>query len=891
MSLEEKISDWKRELRRHKYLEDGAIMELEDHLRDEIITQREKGHDDAEAFEIAVRKIGDIDALEDNERQALSTSNALVPALLRNFLKVANRIFRKNKLTSTINLLGLTSSFTAIIFIGLFIYDELSYEKHHPDYEKIYRLSYSYQEDNGKVEERAYGSGMWIDLLADRVPAIEDHFRFLTISYGFIYSPATNESFYDEGIYWSDPNFFEFLKFRLKYGDPASQLQNLNSIVLTEKTATKIFGEENPVGKNLEFKRTRNSVSLVVTGVIYDPPSNSLFQPDYIANIQAIQGIYGDENRGWVDQNPRPGYVFTYIKINDAANVASVSKELQNIWKETIPDWSTKITPLLTPLSTIHFNPPIKWEPDTPIDMSYIYALVIVGIFILVIALTNFINLITAQSSKRQKEIGLRKTLGSTATQLQVQFFIESSLTVFVSIIVAFGIAYLLTPNFNFLINKNIDFINTLTSTPFIISTLAIILGIMIVTGLLPAIQLTKRLSNRGMNMNQFFEKEKVNATGRNVLVVVQFTVAITLVISTVTVFNQLQLINNGHLGKSREAVLGIRTSRMGDSIQAQRYKAKIQQIPNVIANTLGMHLPRQTDFGRIDTRYYADITGDEQHYWNKFDADGGFLKTYDLKLIAGRDFEYNIEPRALIVNEALVKALGISPEDALGLALREDSINYVYWASDGVIVGVVEDFVYKSVKEQVEPLVICANNYVEGVLSVKLGTGDKRVAIETLESSWKEVYPDRPFEYWFLDKEFNRMYNQERRLGKLIPIFSGLAIVIAMLGLFTLSVYISELRKKEIGIRKVLGCSTKGILQLLSWQYIRTLLPAIFISVPVAYVGLTYWLNNFTYRVSVDFAVITFSVIAVVAISIATTCYKSFRVATSNPIDSLRTE
>ncbi len=347
----------------------------------------------------------------------------------------------------------------------------------------------------------------------------------------------------------------------------------------------------------------------------------------------------------------------------------------------------------------------MRWEIDTPIDMSYIYGLIIVGAFILLIALTNFVNLTTAQGSKRQKEIGLRKTLGSTKQQLKMQFFIESGLVVLVSALSALVITYLLVPDFNQLIDKNIDFLDTISSKGFLMISIPIVMAILIFSGVLPAIYFTRRIS-KSFNMNQFFLKEKVNSPGRNILVIIQFTVAITLIICTVTVFNQLQLINNGYLGKSRELVIGIRTSRMGDSIQAQRYKTMIASIPGVLGNTLGMHLPRQSDFGRINTRYFANELGDEPLYWNKFDADGGFLETYDLNLIAGRDFRRNIESNALIVNESAIKALNVQPEDAIGMYLREDSINYVFWDSHGLIIGVVEDFAYKSIKEQIEPLV-----------------------------------------------------------------------------------------------------------------------------------------------------------------------------------------
>lgn len=885
--LIEKIQKWQKGLHKHEFFEEGMIKELENHLLDEIESLQEQGYTDDQAFDLARKKLGKISSVEKEERKANIAGNSLVlPSLLRSFLKAGSRYLGKNRLTTAINMGGLVVAFTAILFIGLFLHDELSFERHHPDFDKVYRLSYEFQKEDGSIEQRAFSSGMWADLLTERNPSIDEAFRFVNISYGYIHNPESDEMFYEEGVYWSDPNFFDFLNFSLKYGRPEDQLQDLNSIILTERTATKIFGDTNPVGKLLNYRRQENVVNMVVSGVIYDPPSNSHFQPDYIAHIQSVQHIFGEHNRGWVDKNPRPGYMFSYLKINDAENLQAVKDDLKALWVQMIPGIAEQMEPLLTPISAIHFNPPMRWEIDTPVDMSYMYGLMIIAVFILIIALTNFANLTTAQGSKRQKEIGLRKTLGSTKNQLKVQFFIESGSFVLTALVLSILAAFILMESFNQLIDKNIDLWKALGSLQFSSIAVPAILLILIFSGLLPAIYFTRRMGEAS-NLNLFFLKEKVNSPARNALVILQFTVAITLVISTITIYNQLDLINGGFLGKSRDTVIGIRTSRMGDSTQAQGYKSRIASIVGVEGTTLGMHLPRQSDFGRIDTKYFS---GDQTFYWNKFDADGGFINTYDLELIAGDDFKRNIQFNELIVNEAAIRQLGVSAGDALGTYLKEDSINYVYQGSDGVIIGVVKDFVYESIREEVEPLVICANNYVEGVLSVKL-SGDKLATIENLKKTWLEVYPDRPFEYWFLDKEFDRLYSQERRLGKLVPLFSGLAIVISLLGLFALTVFISELRKKEIGIRKVLGCSTSGVVKLLGWQFVKTLIPAILIGIPVAYFGLSYWLNNFSYRVNVSPGVILISVGAIVFISVLTISVKSIASALSNPVDSLKYE
>lgn len=881
------LKQWRKELYKQPYLEEGMITELEDHLLNVVKSLQQKGHDEEEAFKLAVEKMGDITVVSENEHYSQRRIESNHAALLRSIFKVARRYFRKNSLISAINVIGLILAFTSIIFISLFVYDELSFEKDHPDYEQIHRLSYTRQMEDGSVEDRAFSSGMWVDLLKERYAGATETFRFVNISYGYIQNPANNQSFYTEKVYWSDPNFFDFLNFELKYGKKEDQL-GLNSITLSEKTAKQIFGKENPIGEELKFVRRGNEVSLVVTGVIYDPPSNSQFQPDYVANLQAIQIIYGDENRGWIDKNPNPGYIYSYIKVKDEEQLSQVSRELANIWDEMIPERATDMTPLLTPIRKIHYQKPMRWEIDTPINMNVIYGLFMIGVFILVIVLTNFTNLVTAQASKRQKEIGLRKTLGSTVRQLRIQFFIESVTLVFIAIITSIAIVYLFVPGFNVLLGKNISYHKILLSKDYIIYAVPIIAAIVFYAGMLPALYFTKRV-RKTINVNDFFIKEKVNSPARNLLVVVQFTVAIVLIIGSITVFQQLELINNGSLGRGRNTVLGIRTSRMGDAQQSQLLKTQLASITGVESNTLGMHLPRQSDFGRIDTKY-IDTSGRE-HFWNKFDADGGFLSTYDIELIAGRDFNRNIEPRALIVNKSAVSALGLTPDGAIGTLLREDSINYIFGASDGVIVGVVKDFAYKSIREVIEPLVICANNEVEGVLSVKLGEGDKSRHIAQIHEVWDDIYPGRPFEYWFLDNEFERMYSQERRLGRLIPLFSILAVVIALLGLFALSLFVAELRKKEIGIRKILGCSSGGILKILSWQYLRTLIPSVIIAVPLAYIMLENWLDSFIYRVDISFATIFISIAGIIAFSLMTVSIKSVRAAKRNPAENLKYE
>ena len=445
MDLENRIKRWKRKLYQQQHFEEGTIEELESHIRDAIDTMKKQGQSEEEAFNNAIDKLGPI-ALIDQQENLVNTHNASnwTLALLNNFIKISRRHFVKYKSYHFINISGLSIAFTGLIFIGIYLFDELTYEQMHPDHEKIYRLSYTLTGEDGKSEKQAYSSGSWAALLADEIPAIEDYFRFIKISYGYVSDPVKNEHVYTEEIYWSDSNALDFLNLPMKWGRKEDQLKDLSSLVLTETTAARYFGEENPIGKRLDFVRRERTIPLTVTGVIYDPPSNTHFQPQYLASIHALEYIYGEQNKGWITQRIRPGWCFSYIKLKDADAISMISNRLKEIWDTRIPVRSENMTPLITALTDIHFNPPIKWEIDSPIDVSYLYGLVIIGAFILIIVMTNYLNLTVAQASKRHKEIGIRQTLGSTKSQLRFQFILESFITIIGSMMVAVALVYVL---------------------------------------------------------------------------------------------------------------------------------------------------------------------------------------------------------------------------------------------------------------------------------------------------------------------------------------------------------------------------------------------------------------------------------------------------------------
>lgn len=890
MDLEIKISNWKKQLYKHRHLEEGMIAELETHLRDSIDRNMELGMSAKEAFDRACDDLGDLSELEQQEELVLrKTAPRWMPDLIRNFITANRRYFFKHKLYNLINLSGLIVGFTAMLFIGLFVYDELTYESMHPDYQDIYRLSYVRTMEDGSLEKRAYSSGAWSVRMRDEFPGVTEQFRFVNLSYGYLHDPVNNRSFYEEGIYWSDPNFFEFLKMPIKSGSEEGPLLDKRSLMLTERTSQKIFGNENPIGKRLDYVRRGRRFPLTVTGIIYDPPKNTHFQPDYVALIDQADELYGMQYKGWATEWVRPMNIYSYLKIEDPVLIPEIEHRLKTWWEEELGEAGERMTPLITPLTDIHFNPPIKWELDNPIDMSYLYGLLIIGGFVLLIITTNFVNLSAVQISKRQKEIGLRKTLGSSSGQLRLQFLIESLSTVLLAYLVAVLLVYVFLSEFNILIGKNIQFGIAMTDINMILIHGGILLLVSLMSGLNPVQYITQNSFRKGLSSAI---KAKSGLAGiRNGLVMVQFAVALIMIVGTITVYNQLNLINQGKLGENREAVIGIRTSRMGTQTQVQTFRQEIATMSGVESSTLGMHLPRQSDFGRINTKFYIPEINNEPKYWNKFDADGGFAETYDLEFIAGRDFRSNVDSSELIINEAALRSLNLTATEVLGIKLIEDSINYVYGPSTGRVIGVVKDFAYESIKESVEPVVICANNWVEGVLSVKLSEGNKPQVIEQMDAKWRKIYSDQPFEWWFLDKEFDRLYGQERRLGKLIPLFSGLAVFVALLGLFALTAFITESKVKEIGIRKVLGSSTIGIIQLLVTDFIKLILVAVAFGLPIAWYGMTIWLENFAMRVDVSVLVLLLSAVAIVALASVTVITQGMKASRSNPVDCLKYE
>jgi putative ABC transport system permease protein len=501
----------------------------------------------------------------------------------------------------------------------------------------------------------------------------------------------------------------------------------------------------------------------------------------------------------------------------------------------------------------------------------------------------NFINLSTAQAMQKGKEVAVRTILGSSRFNIAFQFIMETLILVLAATLLSLVIIHLVFPNYQLLTEKNY----TLADLMGNFGVMGCLISIIIITGLLASIYPSLYLSriNPLVALKMSARKGRDSHLIRKCLVTLQFSIALLMIISTIVIYKQLHLINEGSLAINRNHIISIRTRMMGSREQAENYRQEILRDSKIIHASLGMHLPRQADFGRIDTKFMVKELGKNDLFWNKFQCDGFFPRTFDLDFVAGHDFINDVDSSSIIINEAAARSLGITPAEAIGLFLEEDSINTTYTHITGNVIGVVKDFPYTTIKNSVAPLLMISNVGTEGVLSVKLTEDNITDKIRYLENKWKQIFPTRPFEYWFLDDQFDRLYFQERRLGKLVPVFTGLTVIIALMGLFALTIFMAEQRNKEIGIRKVLGSTTVQIIKLLSWDFMQLVLFSMLIGTPVAILMMRNWLDNFAYKARISVWDILFTVTFISLVSLITISFKAVKSARSNPSKSLRSE
>jgi len=794
--------------------------------------------------------------------------------MFKNYLKVALRTVQRNKIFSFINILGLALGMACSILIFLYVSHELSYDRHHKDAHRIFRVALKISRETREMET-ARVSAPLVPVIRENFPGVEHVVRFQPLGWMRNLVRRNDKKFYEDRVMIAENEIFNVFSIPFIKGDPKTALTRPVTVVITEQMEEKYFGAEDAMGKTLSMYGN----NFEVTGVVVDPPDNTHIKYGFIVSILGWEKVWNFDNWGWT------GF-YAYVKLKPNVNTADFENKIRHIADITIPEkleaWGEKFTFFLQPISRIHLHSNLKMEIEPPGNTIYIYIFSVIGFLIILVSSINFTNLSTAQSASRAKEVGVRKVVGASRGQLARQFLVETFLTTGLSFLVSLGLVTLVFPIFNELSGKHFN-----TQVLFSPNVLLILLGMAVFVGLIsgayPAFFLSHFKSMHTIKGSLYTDIR--GALFRKILVAGQFSITIILIIATLMVFRQVSFMQNEYLGfeKEQKLIIPIVYKNNHESI-----KAEFLKFLSITGATALWSVPgRQTNI--IEARLVGEIDEKSQsmnfHY-----VDHDFIPEYKIGMAAGRAFQKEMSTdvlNAFVINETAAQAFGLeSPEEALGKKMYEGGSGNV-----APIIGVVKDFHFKGLQTIVEPLVLQVNPGFFGQLSLTIKTENLSATLSFIEKKWQELQLGEIFSYFFLDEDFNRQYGSEKNIEKLLGIFTLLAIFVACLGLFGLSLFSAKLKTKEIGIRKVLGASVLNILILLSKEFTKWILLANIIAWPVAYFGMRIWLQNFAYRASFGLEIFIFSGVLALFVAILSLSYQSIRAAVANPVDSLRYE
>ena len=821
--------------------------------------------------------------------------------MFRNYLLIASRNLRKQKLFTLLNMFGLALGLTSAIFIFLYVSDELRYDDMHPFYKNTWRIGTTWTNADGQTYNNTSSPGFFVRYLKDNRSEITHASRIAYIGYPTSLNyKAKDKIILTEEIRWAEPNFTEVLGFDLLRGNPKKMFENYNSMVISETGAKKLFGNSDPIGQPVTVKHrwatNDREIDVLVTGVYRDYPSNSHFKPQYIINVNALRAIHGQYFNDFMEGSrfgEHTNFFDNYIVLNPGANISRVDTVLNKLADQMVRSdsfavangWKLKV--FTTEMTDLHFDKDNLWEGNTRGDKTYLTIFSIIAILIMLIACINYMNLATARSLKRAKEVGLRKTFGSDRTGIAKQFFFESFLTTFGSLLIAVILVLLFLQPFNQLAHKNFSFASLFNPLMLVI-VFGVVLFMGFISGIYPSIYLS------AFQPVEVLKGQLVKGKGaeffRKSLVTAQYTVALVLIICTFIVIKQMGKLKTTKLNEQGSQLLSIRFGGIADQSKYEVFKHKVLQDPEIQAVTIGNHLPRLDYFGWIGAPVKFTAFGNKELQWNQLNVDYDFPKTYNLEFIAGRDFQKgNItDSSSLLLNEAAVKALKQPIEKILGTTAR---LTYDTTKVFKVI-GVVKDFPFRSMHQPIQPLLINPNlHFIDKIVYIKLPPGKFQEKIASIEKKWKTFFPNTGFDHWFLSDEFNRMYLVEERVSALAKVFVVLAIIITVLGVFGLASYTAEQKTKEVGIRKVLGADTSQVTVLFANIFLKIFGISALIAIPLAWLAAYKWLEGFSYRTTISPVIFGISLIGLFMVTFLTVGYEIWRSVKANPVNSLRME
>ncbi len=807
--------------------------------------------------------------------------------MLQNYLRIAIRNLTKHKGFSFINIFGLALGTACCLYILLYISDEYSYDEHHADADRIYRITAVLGNKENPDKMATCSPPIAMTMKRD-FPEVEEATRFVNMigrdRQLFRYE---DNSFYESAGVYADSTFFHIFSYHFVYGSPYKALAAPFNIVLTESTAQKFFGKINPVGKVLEMDTESGPQKLTVTGVVNNQLGKSHVQAHYFISMNSGGiGAYVMTNDEWAGNN----FTNAYIKLRPNASLASVESKLSGFLKKYAGDQmkrrNIRKRLSLQPITAIHTTTGYNAESSKPVSTTLLKVLLAIAILIQVIACINFMNLSTARAAKRAREIGIRKVVGAARQSLIGQFLSESLIIAFLAMAVAIPLVMGILPYLNQMTGVEL-------SSDFLWNK-QVWLGIValgLVTGLLagsyPALYLS------GFQPMKVLKSKAASLGGgdlnlRQALVVFQFVLAIALIISVIIINSQLKFIQKQDLGydPNQKIVVPFRT---GEALQsANSYRDAIRQISGVQSVSRANNYPSQFVFN--DMLFYKQGTDMNASQGVQFmQVDESFLQTLGINLLKGRDFNPTDTIGRVIVNEATLQALNIPSDQAVGQYLYSDREE---GRIDWEIVGVMKNFNFNSLYSEVTPfLFVYGNDDSFGQMIIKAETKDYSKLLGQLAATWKTQVPNVPFEYTFIDEEVQKQYEADRRLSRIINTFTFLTILISCLGLFGLAMFTAERRTKEIGIRKVLGATIFDITTLISKDFIKLVLIAVILAMPLAWWSMNQWLEDFAYRVPIQWWMFVLAGVMAIAIALLTVSLQAVKAAITNPVQSLRSE
>ena len=811
--------------------------------------------------------------------------------MLQNYVKIAWRNLVRNRAFSAINIIGLSMGLATCMLISLFVLDELSYDRFNEKADRIVRVIFRGSIQGGKMNEAHVMPPVAKTLKAD-YPEVLESTRLRGGGSPLI--TVGDKTFKDDEIAYVDSNFFQVFTLPLLQGDAKTALIRPYTAVITQKMARKYFGNDNPIGKVVTIKDRQTTYQ--ITGVMDKVPTNAHFHFDLFISMASRQDA---QSNSWMESEfhtylvlPK-GYDYRQLEAKMPQVVEKyMGPQLQQAMGMTLAQFRQKgndIGLFLEPLTNIHLHSDMTQNLEAGSDIRYVYIFGAVALFMLLIACINFMNLSTASASRRAKEVGIRKVLGSVKMALANQFLIESLLLTAMALLLAIGLVYMALPLFNQLAGKELSL--NFTANPWLLPSL-LVLGLLvgILAGSYPAFFLSsfKPIAVlKGGTAFRKFTSGRNSISLRSGLVVFQFFISISLMVGAIVVYRQLSYIQNKKLGYDKDQVLVLpETWLLGKKEDV--FRNQIMQDPRVVNVSTSGYLPAGPSYNNNFT-VYPETNSTQLVKTLRYDIDYNYISTLGMQLAAGRNFsrQYGTDSSGVILNETAAQTLGWGNK-ALGHTIT--NTNNDGKKSTYRVIGIVKDFHFKSMHERIAPLVMVLGHN-SGTVIVKVKTKDISELLASLKQQWNQLMPEAPFTYSFLDERFMATYRAEQKIGTILGIFAGLTIFVACLGLFGLATFTAEQRTKEIGVRKVLGASVGSIVALLSKDFLKLVAIAILIAVPVAWYTMSRWLEDFAYKIDITWWMFALAGLLSVGVALLTVSFQSVKAALMNPVTSLRSE